>query len=119
MPVLAKPRRPEAGNRTAGVKARPQQEKDSPMNTQTNLTYFLIGFINGARPEELELERMSGAATRCFPDLAQDDEAFRRALKAALLLAKDILVQRLKGLVARANEQARTQTRAVAAPARR
>ena len=88
------------------------------MNMETNLTYFLIGFINGARPEA-RLERVSGAATHYFPDLAQDDEAFRRALKAALLLAKDILVQRLKGLVARANEQARTQTRAVAAPARR
>ena len=71
------------------------------MNTETNLTYFLIGFINGARPweapdKEEELKRMSGARSlgnALFPDLAQDDEAFGRALEAALQHDKRILVQ--------------------------
>ena len=61
------------------------------MNTEANLTYFLIGFINGvARPwkaadEDEGLERMRSAArsrgNALFPDLAQDDEAFNCALK--------------------------------------
>ena len=73
------------------------------MNTETNLTYFLIGFINGARPweatdEDEELKRMSGARSlgnALFSDLAQDDKAFNRALKAALQLDRDLIVQRL------------------------
>ena len=94
------------------------------MNTNSNLTYFLIGFINGvARPweafgEDEELIARS-LGNSLFPDLAQDDEAFGRALKAAAQIDTDIHVQRLKELVAQANERARTQTQAVAAPARR
>lgn len=76
------------------------------MNDETNLAYFLIGYINGAQPWEAEDSDAEHAllcgsrplANVLFPALAKNDEAFARALRVALVLDKQVVEARIRDL---------------------